>query len=362
MKSRPAFTLFELILAIALSATLLALIGTAVNLYLLRVDAGRSRVEEAQLARSILAILAADVRATTTYQTQDVSAIARLAAGAAKFDVDAIDSSGTFKGGTLGTPGTTSTTGTSNSLGSSSTTSSGGSSSASSADGTETTQASVPGLNGLVDELLLDVARLPRLDELFPMVPEQASTVATAAAAANLPRPSDLKTVRYFIRQGTAIDPSDLAATALGSPEAQNSVGGLVRQSIDRAVRETAEQAGNSQLLNSGQTLLAPEVTQIQFRYFDGTTAYDEWNMQEHNALPTAIEVRIWLDPTGNAANHSVATTPATNDHMYLETIALPLAQSTDSTSTSDSSEDDSTDQGDSSQGEDDGSGFGVGS
>ncbi len=33
-----AFTLFELILALALSATLLALIGTAVNLYLVRMD------------------------------------------------------------------------------------------------------------------------------------------------------------------------------------------------------------------------------------------------------------------------------------------------------------------------------------
>ena len=73
MKPRSAFTLFELILAIALSATLLALIGTAINLYLVRMDTGRTRVEEAQLARSILATIAADVRATTVYQTQDIS-------------------------------------------------------------------------------------------------------------------------------------------------------------------------------------------------------------------------------------------------------------------------------------------------
>ena len=328
MKSRPAFTLFELILAIALSATLLALIGTAVNLYLLRVDAGRSRVEEAQLARSVLAIIAADVRATTTYQTQDVSAIARLAASAAKFDVDDFESSGTFQGSAFGAPGAT---GTTNAVGAasmlSSTTSSGGSTSAgSSGDGTVSTSTAVPGLNGLATELLLDVARLPRLDELFPTVPGQRTA----------------------------------AATALGSPAAQLGVGGLGRQTIDRAVRETAEQAGNSQLLNSGQTLLAPEVTQIQFRYFDGTSVYDEWNMQERNALPTAIEVRIWLDPTGNSVSHSIATTPASNDHMYLETIALPLAQSTASAGSSGSSEDESTDEGDSGQ-DDDGTGFGAG-
>ena len=38
---RSAFTLFELILAIALSVALLSLIGTAINLYLLQVDASR---------------------------------------------------------------------------------------------------------------------------------------------------------------------------------------------------------------------------------------------------------------------------------------------------------------------------------
>jgi hypothetical protein len=357
VRNRPAFTLFELILAIALSATLLALIGTAVNLYLLRVDAGRSRVEEAQLARSILATIAADVRATTTYQTQDVSAIAQLAAGAAPFDVSDFDSSETFQGSAFGAPGTTGSAGTANVAGTASTTSSGGTTS----DGTESTTAAVPGLNGLATELLLDVARLPRLDELFPTAPAQPTAAATATAAANVPRPSDLKSVRYFIRQGTLIDPSDVAATALGSPAAQLAVGGLVRQTIDWAVRQTAEQAGNSQLLNSGQTLLAPEVTQIQFRYFDGTTAYDEWNMQELNAMPTAVEVRIWLDPEGVGVNQSYATTPESNEHMYLETIALPLAQSTESTAASDSSEEESTDEQESGQ-SDDGTGFGVGS
>src|SRR3990172_6027943 len=117
---RPAFTLFELILAIALSATLLALIGTAINLYLLRVDAGRTRVEEAQLARSILATIAADVRAASTYQTQDVSAIAELASAVAQFDVDDLDEEGDFQGGAIGSSGTASTVGTATSVGSSS--------------------------------------------------------------------------------------------------------------------------------------------------------------------------------------------------------------------------------------------------
>ncbi len=53
MRLRAGFTLFELILAIALSAVLLTLIGMAINLYLMRVDTDRTRVEEAQLVQRV---------------------------------------------------------------------------------------------------------------------------------------------------------------------------------------------------------------------------------------------------------------------------------------------------------------------
>ena len=65
------------------------LIGTAINLYLLRVDTSRTEVEESQLARNILAMIAADIRATSVYQTQDISAIAQLAAATALEEVPA---------------------------------------------------------------------------------------------------------------------------------------------------------------------------------------------------------------------------------------------------------------------------------
>jgi hypothetical protein len=324
MRLRPAFTLFELILAIALSATLLALIGTAVNLYLVRMDSGRTRVEEAQLARSILSTIAADVRATTVYQTQDISTVEQLAAASKVFDPDAIDQQGAFQDSGLGSPVAPSTPTSPDSEGGS--------------QSSTTTMA--PGLNGLVDELMLDVVRLPRLDELYPAVPQQTSTLATAAA--NATRPSDLKTVRYFIRQGAAIDPSDRAATLL-SPEAQQGVGGLVRQTIDRAIRQVAEQAADAQLLNSGQMLLAPEVTQIQFVYFDGTTAVDTWDMQERSAMPTAIDVRIWIAPD---AVESESSEISVEPHMYSQTIELPLAQAAEESTTAAGSQAGASDDG----------------
>jgi len=66
-----------------------------------------------------------------------------------------------------------------------------------------------------------------------------------------------------------------------------------------------------------------------------------------------AVEVRIWLDPAGAAATRSPTTTPVTTDHMYLQTVDLPLAQSTGSTTASTESKD--------GQGGDDGTGFGAG-
>ncbi|MCC6494609.1 MAG: prepilin-type N-terminal cleavage/methylation domain-containing protein, partial [Pirellulales bacterium] len=59
-----AFTLIEVVLAVALSTVVIYLLTTAVQLYLLRVDSGRSRVESAQLARTLLDRIAADLAAT----------------------------------------------------------------------------------------------------------------------------------------------------------------------------------------------------------------------------------------------------------------------------------------------------------
>jgi hypothetical protein len=219
-----------------------------------------------------------------------------------------------------------------------------------------------PGLNGLASELMLDIVRLPRLDEMYPTVPQQASSFATAGAAAALPKPSDLKSVRYFIRQGTTVDASDAAATLL-SPAEQVKIGGLVRQTVDRAIRQAAEQVANSQILNSGQVLLAPEVTEIQFIYFDGTTAVNQWDMSQAGSMPTAVDVRIWIAPDPIEAAES--ETPP-QPRMYNQTVELPLAQAANTSasggqqqSSSDSNQSNSGDAG-TDAGADGGSGIGT--
>ncbi|HMO86480.1 MAG TPA: hypothetical protein PKC18_16335, partial [Lacipirellulaceae bacterium] len=60
---RAGFTLFEVVLAIGLSAMVVYLLTTAMELYLVNVDASRGRVESAQLARTLLDQMAADLLA-----------------------------------------------------------------------------------------------------------------------------------------------------------------------------------------------------------------------------------------------------------------------------------------------------------
>jgi type II secretory pathway pseudopilin PulG len=356
---RPAFTLFELIVAIALSATLLVLIGTAINLYLLRVDASRNEVEQSQLARNVLAMIAADIRATSVYQTQDISAIAQLAAATAAVDVDTIDKSGTFQASALKTLSTLQTKGTlqaANGQSSSSSGTSGSNTSGSNSSGDSSSDSStssdqsptntVPGLNGSVNELILDVNRLPRSEDLFPpgQQPTAASSSSSSSSAAS--RPTDGETVRYFIRQGNTVDPSDIAATSLGGA-AQQQAGGLVRQTVDQAVRTMAEQGGSSDVLNTGQVLIAPEVVQIEFHYYDATQgqAVDTWSMQDQKTMPSAVEVRIWLAANGAGTSPTnYSSTGPSDGQMYSETIDLPLAAAAGTTASANSSGSNSSD------------------
>ena len=82
------------------------------------------------------------------------------------------------------------------------------------------------GINGTFTELYVDIARLPGREEVFgtftgytnvpmPMNYGGAATGAGATTASPMVSPSNLKTVRYFIRQGEQIDPAGAANFAM---------------------------------------------------------------------------------------------------------------------------------------------------
>lgn len=347
-RSRPGFTLFELIISIALSGTLLALIGTAINLYLTRVDMSRDRVEEAQLARSVLSMIASDLRATAVYQPQDVSSVSELMANAASFDVDSIDeaTSGSSLGGAsspggTSTPGGLATVGSSGSLGGASSTSGSSSAGTSPSTSTATQDSEMPlGITGSIGDVYVDTHRLPQGNELFssatgytnaPMATTNGNAMSAIAGTSwgSTPPPNDLRTIRYFVRQGDRTEKSGRAATSL-APNLQMNAGGLVRQEIPRAARLFAEQNGNSGLMESGQRLIAPEVIHMELRYFDGQQVVNIWDMNEAQRLPLAVEVSIWLVSADEAAKAGSSIynqqSLLSNARQYRQTVYLPMA------------------------------------
>ena len=77
---RAGFSLLELLLALALSGLILFACSMAVDLHLRVLDSRRTNLEEAQLARSVLNMIANDLRGTLRYEKVDMSAIQQLVA------------------------------------------------------------------------------------------------------------------------------------------------------------------------------------------------------------------------------------------------------------------------------------------
>jgi prepilin-type N-terminal cleavage/methylation domain-containing protein len=355
-RSRPGFTLFEVILAIALSATLLTLIGTAINLYLTRVEASRVRVEEAQLARSVLSMIADDIRATSIYQPQDTSEISKLMAKSTSFNVDSLDQANPSSSGASGISGLSAGSNASSLGGVSSSLSQ--SSSGSHADGSSTELMPL-GINGSQEELYVDATRLPKQEELFASATgytNAPSPKANGAVGATSPTggvssinggtpAADLKTVHYFVRPGEALEAGSVGATSL-APDVQQAAGGLVRQEVSRSAYVYAEQNGGSDVMNSNATLIAPEVVHIEFRYFNGDIL-TEWNMTEEKTLPKAVEVCIWVR-SGKSSDQPVssnydAASLADSTRQYKQVVYLPASQLASNSQSSSTSETDSS-------------------
>jgi prepilin-type N-terminal cleavage/methylation domain-containing protein len=355
--TRAGFTLFEVILAIALAAVLLTLVGTAINLYLVQVDSGRTRVEEAQLARSILSMIADDIHATSVYKPQDTSGIAALMVKSAAFDPDSIDQPGLGKAAAISSVagGTTSLSKIAALSATGASGASGSASSSSSADGTDTDTTLPLGINSSdTGELYVDATRLPRQEEIFGTTTgytnaqsptaNSGSTTGTSSGGALA---TDLKTVHYFVRPGDAVETGSASVTSL-DPAAQARIGGLVRQEIPRAMRNFAEKNGGSGVLDSNQVLLAPEVVRVEFRFYDGSNIADTWDMKELKTLPVAVEVCIWLR-SPNATNEPVTTnydtaTLSDTTHEYRQVVYVPMAQVANASQTSTSTDSSTTD------------------
>jgi len=249
------FTLLEVILALALTVIVLYMVTMAVGLHLRMLDAGRTHVEEATLARALLEQIAGDIRGVVRY--------------------DPIEAEGTF---------------------SASRSSAGASAEPGSEEGAEddylieeetappenlaesAVPTSVPGIFGSSEQIQIDVARLPRADQ-FSAAADTGSETQTAD------RPSHVKTVAYYVvTPGTSANAGGLETRT-----------GLIRRELDRAVTAYVAERGGLLNVELGLEPIAPEVIAVEFRYYDGAEWLDAWDTEVQGRLPAAVDVAVAL-------------------------------------------------------------------
>jgi type II secretory pathway pseudopilin PulG len=310
---RLAFSLIELILALGLSVVLLSLLASAMSLGMSRATVSRQRVEQARLVEGVVSLIRNDVHRGVIYNPQDTSTAMQLAEAMADFNVDSLDSLGAGGSGGAGGGGAAGGGGSGGGGGAGAGGGSGGGGGAggSAASEMESTQQEPPlrqplGLYGNLQELQIDVLRERPSFEID-------STGAIVAPTAV----SGITTVRYTLGQGTA-------TLGLAGPNTSGGMGnGLVRQEVNRDILNWATQMGSGATVAGNPKLIAPEVSRMEFRYFDGTTLLETWDTYAmQGQLPQAIELRIWFVETFTSnidGSESTEETPP-----YVITIALP--------------------------------------
>lgn len=326
---RRGFTLLELMLALGLTTVILLAISMAVDLHLRSFDSRRKQLEESQLARAILKIIADDIRNTVQQYEQDLSGLEKLISSAAESAVQS--AGGSSEGSSTGTGGGTEEAGTfiGSEIGEEESTASQDLASA-------VTLPTVPGIYGNQYQLQLDVSRLPRFDEYQDMLAASNATLGVTDI------PSDIKTVTYYVLDGdVATSASGLTAThqdVLTSTDPNVVQRGLVRRQLDRAVSQYALTNGFLSGTDNVGEVVAAEVASIEFQYFDGLEWRYEWDTEVEGSLPVAIQIIMLLEApsTGEQSVNALqvgtsSDLDASGLHYYRLLVPVAIGQAAES-------------------------------
>jgi hypothetical protein len=271
----------ELMLSLALTAVVTVLIGSLVQNYLINQAVGRERVRQAQLSRSILNMIAEDIRTTVRYQPFDTKGLTELlSGGGAGGGAGAGGSQPSGAGGGAASAGAAPPSGGAGDT----------------ADMDSGVAALPPGLYGTSTSIEIDISRLPRPDEYYG----QASDPVTGSLG---DLATDIKTVGYYVqalRTDGIQDPLGSLQPIDGTNSTSQGAGGLVRRSVDRAITQYAYQQSQSDALMKTGQLLAPEVIAIEFQYFDGAMWQTEWDSSTQG-LPRVVKITIAVQRESNA-------------------------------------------------------------
>jgi type II secretory pathway pseudopilin PulG len=330
---RSAFTLLEVLLALALSVMVIGAIGYAIYFHLRVLEDQRNRVEQALVARGLMQLMANDIRAGVQYKPIDMSQLESLLAStdlttllmdpamaglASGLDTGALTDSGADAGTDPAADEGTDTAATDE----------------------EEVSAPRPGLFGTANELRIDISRMPRRDEYLAGVGQSGMDFS-----------SDLKAVIYRLAPTESLDPRQMIGLPPVSEEGSMS---LVRTSVSHAVARLADESGADAAAVGQSAVLANEVQTITFRYFDGTAGewVDEWDSEAMESLPNAVEIVMSMRMAISQVN--MQELPS---ETYRLVVHLPMAEppEEDSGASSDSGATDTTTGGNSAPADDTG-------
>ncbi len=283
---RYGFTLIETMIAIGLMTLLMAGLYSAMTMYLnLQLDS-HDEIERLQIARTLLRQMSRDVQSVVFEEQKSID-----------------DSSSGGSSSTSGSSGT------------------GLSDSGSTAGAVEPAEVMTAYTNGLVGsetDLLLYISRPDR--DLRYVSSQELKSFAD--------RSGDLMIVRYFVAQKGGGGLASSVADAEGM-SARSGDSGLVRMTGDLYGLSMAIDEDDDQGQASAATVVAREVVQIRFQYFDGSQWQPEWDSTSLNMLPQAVEITLTL----RTAASTDPTAPETQDKFALgETthrmvVNLPVAK-----------------------------------
>ena len=308
------FTLMEIVLAIALSSVVMYLLMTAIELYMVRVDSSRSRVESAQLARTLLDQIAADLTATRLYAPpKSVMGGGQGDGAGTGGGANGGQQGGTGGGGTNGNQAGGGAGGAFGGTGAAGGNTGGANGSGSSSSDSSTLPSTdVQGIYGTAEQLRIDRAAAPNWQRAAREVtPEEPATVADMPTS-----------VRYYLVDGTRLTSQQMALRGVSDEETTENAAGLYRE-----VTTTAALSGESDPLatptqRDGAKLefLAPEVVKLEIQYFDGKQLVDTWDALEEGALPAGVEIRLTIyEPSFQRSLEDEELQPLSGQPRYRE-------------------------------------------
>lgn len=275
---RRGFTLFEVLIAVGLTSILMAALYSAMDIYFgLQLDS-HEEIERHQIARAVLRQMTRDIQSVSFTEQE-------LLEEEETEETDELD--GNAYGESQIDPETVSMTYTS-------------------------------GLVGTLTDLQLFISR-----------PDPTLSYVSAQELDTLDqRTGELLLVRYLLADTSSAGLAGKVADreVLGSSDGPV---GLVRMSGDLYGLSSSFDLAEEEPQLAASKLLAPEVTSIQFRYFDGIAWLEEWDSTELNALPRAIEIVVTLrssDPDGQDSGEDDQDEYFLPESTYRAVVPLPLA------------------------------------